>query len=335
MTDDRIWRYFRLTRHDPPELAGSGSRRQVYASSLEQAEELFRASAAVSPSVRPLTLFYGLSQMGRAISAATEPAQDWRLSGHGIKANNLQGNFSDIEVWDAGAGAFTQLARTLKSDSLTDPVRLRDIFSSLPESLEHRLPEDKFLPPLYFYLEDSGLLPRIPLRGVDMRNIVSARVYGFPEDLLDPSLAKVAAFEKFKSRYPSIYGCDIHEYVSPSDRGGMPPGAAYRIYWQIENGKTADETSAAIKERAPLYRADGEGRWALATLTSGVDVQPLLRWWAVLYGLSMLARYEPNRWVALLDVNRTGYAVPLELMLDAAVRTVPSIGYRVLCDLAR
>ena len=50
----------------------------------------------------------------------------------------------------------------------------------------------------------------------------------------------------------------------------------------------------------------------------GGDTQalhPLLAWWAVLFALSLLARYQPDTWTRYLDVDSSAYAEPLEMLL--------------------
>jgi len=96
-----IWSDLRSTRYSPPDEAGNDDeRRATYVSALQQAEELFRAARSVGPASRPLLLFYGMSQAGRAIAAASVRVQssDWTLSGHGIKARNLTAQLPDITV---------------------------------------------------------------------------------------------------------------------------------------------------------------------------------------------------------------------------------------------
>jgi len=58
---------------------------------LEQAEQQFRAAALIDFVSRALNLFYGLSQAGRAIAAASAalPNGGWRLNGHGLKLPGL------------------------------------------------------------------------------------------------------------------------------------------------------------------------------------------------------------------------------------------------------
>ena len=59
-------------------------------------------------------------------------------------------------------------------------------------------------------------------------------------------------------------------------------------------------------------------------------IHPLVVWWAVLFGLSILARYEPESWGIAIDVNRSPDAVPIEHLLEAALDTVPELLHRTL-----
>lgn len=85
------WRHLRALRHDPPGLAAvRGPRKRTFDAALEQAEQLFAAASVVGAAVRPLLLFYGLSQAGRALAAAWVSADNGQLSGHGIKSTNYR-----------------------------------------------------------------------------------------------------------------------------------------------------------------------------------------------------------------------------------------------------
>jgi hypothetical protein len=67
---DLVWGRLRATRWDPPGAASESAERRRTCFALEQAEQMFRAAAGVGPATRPLLVFYGLSQAGRAIAAA-------------------------------------------------------------------------------------------------------------------------------------------------------------------------------------------------------------------------------------------------------------------------
>jgi hypothetical protein len=47
--------------------------------------------------------------------------------------------------------------------------------------------------------------------------------------------------------------------------------------------------------------------------------------WALLFGLSALARYHPGLWVSALNPDQSTAAVDLEQMLDAALDLVPDL----------
>src|SRR4051812_39627121 len=81
---DEAWRSIRALRAAPPLLARDGERRAVFSAALQQSEELFAAAAKAGPASKPLPLFYALSQAGRAIAAAHNAAETWRIAGHGL-----------------------------------------------------------------------------------------------------------------------------------------------------------------------------------------------------------------------------------------------------------
>lgn len=73
---ESVWDDLRATRWRPPPPASQDlDRQQTYVAALEQAEQLFRAAANVGAAARPLPLFYGLSQAGRANRRCGDEAQ--------------------------------------------------------------------------------------------------------------------------------------------------------------------------------------------------------------------------------------------------------------------
>ncbi|MEW2121213.1 hypothetical protein AB0945_39970 [Streptomyces sp. NPDC005474] len=96
---DEAWERLRASRSDPLGRADTGSRRKTYAAALDQAEQTFQAAATVGTATRPMQVFYGLSQAGRAIAAAAVAikGEDWNLTSHGIKATGFHLPFPDIE----------------------------------------------------------------------------------------------------------------------------------------------------------------------------------------------------------------------------------------------
>lgn len=97
-TNAEVWRSIRGRRADPPVLPGSDQRRATFQSALEQAEQQFRAAALIDFDSRALNLYYGLSQAGRAIAAASSalPDDGWRLKHHGLSVDQLDSIGPDI-----------------------------------------------------------------------------------------------------------------------------------------------------------------------------------------------------------------------------------------------
>jgi hypothetical protein len=62
-------------------------------------------------------------------------------------------------------------------------------------------------------------------------------------------------------------------------------------------------------------------------------MHPLLAWWAVLYVLSMVARYEPRAWNEMSSINASVEASPIEHMLETAVIRLPRLVLDVIDQL--
>jgi hypothetical protein len=78
-----------------------------------------------------------------------------------------------------------------------------------------------------------------------------------------------------------------------------------------------------VDERVPAAPAPSLVGFALPNLAAADAPYPLMLWWALLLGLSSLARYEPADWTAALDLDESELAVGLERVLDIADERVP------------
>lgn len=63
--------------------------------------------------------------------------------------------------------------------------------------------------------------------------------------------------------------------------------------------------------------------YALPEIGGGPSPSPLMLWWALLYGLSNLARYYPAAWAEAINVDGSTLAVPLQRVLNVAAEQVP------------
>ncbi len=134
------WRMLRGLRHRPPGRAKRGERKETFDASLEQAGQFFAAAATAGSATRPVLVFYGLLQAGRAVAAANTKADNnhWRLSGgHGIKCDQLHQSattqLASLTMINAPTGSFIELAEILRAASLPTPTQIGDIWCLLME----------------------------------------------------------------------------------------------------------------------------------------------------------------------------------------------------------
>jgi YaaC-like protein len=310
---DAVWRDVRALRHQPPGLAARGDRRRVFGAALEQAEQLFTTAASAGHASRPISLFYGLSQAGRAIAAASTLAigADWKLRGHGIEAANLdqRPDLPLLTVGDQGTGSFTQLAPLLKSGTLPEQTPLGKLWRVIPDLLTAPLDDNSISSPVLsasaFTRTEEGVV---------------VRLIGLPQAY--DSKSQVV---QFLEAYPTLNGHESHpDFAPPTDIDHRTGRICTFRFWRFATPEENDLGRLMNKLTQP-YGDDNE-RWIFPALGGHqIAIHPLLAWWAILYALSMLARYEPASWTRHIDVDLCANAVPLETALDQALDTCPRL----------
>ncbi|MFI0406597.1 YaaC family protein [Actinomadura sp. 3N508] len=331
----KTWERLRATRSAPPAPARSTpERRRTYCTSLEQAQQMFHAAEQAGPETQPLHIFYGLSQAGRAIAAASASplaaGDGWQLLGHGIRARSLDGPLPEIEVRSdasGNAGSFVRLSEILQSPLLpkTADVRLRELWDCIPANHEWPIGGD----------EASR---RMPLR-VDHRSLApdpqpqwSVGVAGLPA-WLTQAVQPRERLEEYMGAFPYAQGWELAGPRSDGSPvfqpGGEWPGSAIYLYWNLPDQDKRDFQDAQAEFRDFLmartrgYKGD---RWFFPAVAGADAIHPLMAWWAVLHALSMLARYQPDQWVQHIDVDVDGSrAVAIEQLLREALTTVPQL----------
>jgi hypothetical protein len=117
-------------------------------------------------------------------------------------------------------------------------------------------------------------------------------------------------------------GLDFDPQFSRHDDGW----GELQMNWQVvEDGTpcTADRRLEFIRSITRAYCGNRYFFPVTGNCKSGIH--PLMAWWAVLHSLSMLARYQPAEWSAHIDVDRSQYAVALEVLLSEALIVVPAL----------
>lgn len=312
------WRRIRHLRSSPIIAAQSPSLSDSFTMSLQQAEQQFRAAQAIGFESRPLNLFYGLSQGGRALAAAFEAVgnnQGFELQGHGIKCTNFGelavdpiGRFSQLAVRSQGNNqtSFNKLSRLLASEPLRESADLGTLWGMLVEPQLHEPLSYPSHPVLL--VEGDPERPSGGRQNVLMLSSVPAGI-----DIND-----AAAFAGFVDSYPTLRGGSLSRLAGTSTASGRrKESQIIELSWQHE-GLATD-----MRKTYSLYRGS---RVVLPAPSSGRGLlHPLMTWWAILFSLSMLARYEPRTWTQLIDVNTSPHAVSIEYLLDAALDSVPDV----------
>jgi hypothetical protein len=327
---DSAWASLRATRWEPPGAAGvSEERRRTYTFALEQAEQMFRAAARVGPATRPLLVFYGLNQAGRAIAAAGSGVhgEEWRLSGHGIKTRGLDGPLAKITVRcekAGGSGSFVRLSELLDSPVWAEstPTTLSSLWDCIPETRLTPLTDDES--------RRCPLLVDTQRMHGEPHPLASVPVLYFPPWVVDSPHGRQSLVEYLEA-FPGARGFD--SFV----RDGREPDSQPRFFkeldgwgelqmnWQVAGGQQCD-FSEQVAFLVGITRPYKDSIYFFpAPDRSDKSIHPLMAWWAVLHALSMLARYQPAEWAGHIDVDRSPYAVSLENLLETAIVLVPKL----------
>jgi len=327
----------------------------MFTASLEQAEQLFAAAASAGVMTKPLQLYYGLSQAGRAIAAIApnvpdrqqgKPAEPWKLSGHGIGIPAMQqsidachGSLGLLPLADKGFGAFTQMAEILGCGSLVDKkpdgspatrVTVGEIWGTLPECLGFFLAGILRFPMLA--VEDNG-----PFRMISGTGWECGTLEAVPDVVKEAGTS--GALKDFLAHYPAA-----GSWALPSESLGIDPADMWSpgsihpqlnvlaLLWPPGSSKYADDALSGIPARIGS-RYLGDAYLFPALGDNAQPLHPLLAWWAVLYALSMVARYEPVAWTEMTSINTSTEASSIEHLLDTAVRRLPRLILDVIDEL--
>ncbi|GAB3362704.1 hypothetical protein GCM10027360_26880 [Amycolatopsis echigonensis] len=288
---------------------------------MQQFEELLHAASVVSPAARPLPLYYALNQAGRAI-AALHAVGSWELKGHGLKAKTDASRINDmtVELQGKESGAFHAVAAATGSPSLPSAVSVEALWASLPEFMDNPLPgseRDRVL----------RIFPEMPVPGHAPPLIYEATITRLP-GIAPEKESWVSSVADIMSNYPLIPPWSV-EPMLPRCQQFDETTWDITMRWHIssEQQSTLEPTVESFYDGfAPAYifSTDRFIRPKIDEENSALP-SPLMTWWALLYAFSMLARYEPRKWVSLLDINESAYAVPLEFALHEAAEVIPQL----------
>jgi hypothetical protein len=157
---------------------------------------------------------------------------------------------------------------------------------------------------------------------------VAALVSGFPHRLASVSATR-ADFDTFMAAYPTAVG-----YGPVHDQTGKPqyhdfadaPGLSVQMNWEAGAVYPVAEDVRTARINAVVRRYAGGNFYIFPAIVAGSGpLHPLMTWWAVLYTLSMLARYQPAEWAHSIDINSSPFANAVEHLLAEARTVVPDL----------
>lgn len=337
------WQELRAKRAAHPGLAGTDEeRRDVFTSALRQAQELADAAAAAGYATKPLMQFYCLGQGLRAVNAATETSERWRVRGHGASVITKPSVMETVieakpTRADDAMDAFT--ASQGSENKFTAPMTLGELWRASPHAPQ--LPDDVAAdaptalevrrPPSPSLVEESWRAGRLDVS-----------LQGLSPDLSDAELAAVIAkyptLEGARPMHDVLGGIEVDGYVLDkaqatfSDRTGRlgliligarvgDPVVSFPL--ERPDRDSYDET---YKRVAPVGVESREDVRLVFPAVGGCAEPPYHAvWWAVLLALSSLVRYEPSLWIAAIDPDRSGLTVPFERFCDSMEGNVPKL----------
>jgi len=346
----RTWSDIRSLRAEPPEPASKGDRRRVFAAALEQAERLWSSSLSVGPAASPMLKFYALSQAGRAICAARAPkGNGWRPpESHGLTVE-MKGNLfatsplEAVEVSREGAGLVQLVAQTTGSPVIAAPVTLATLIGTTPLAFSACPDIDLEAEPILVDFNDGnwittetsevivGPVPPTFITTKDVPESPTSTAHTMPV-IRDPDEVR-----EWLATYPSLAALGPPSevrHINPMsyDRRPNPQFQVYLTWpksalpnWQAER--------ALVDWALTDPWSTSQRGLVLPPIGGNTEpISPLVGWWLILYALSMLSRYYPEHWVALLDVDKSSLATPLAMLLETEAEIVPELIYDALTN---
>ena len=339
------WREIQALRAEPVGLAArDADRKRTFRAALRQAEEFAQAAEVVSYAVKPIQLFYALSQAGRALAAARSP-HPWVLRSHGLECRSAGMNIlaATVDSLDGAQTAFQTIAAAAGSPALAGKAQIGALWAANPDLVGIPIRPELGLggwPAALSYglgTRDVGRIGPAARDPRQMQTTTGGRVHttlDVPGDTGEqiaralgayPSLAGAAALTPSGDRY--VPPAEPVERIRTADGqqgvriGRDAPGTIPMAeYWELENSLYSEvEVDRRFPQRPPSFIG-----YAIPAIAGGPSPLPVLLWWALLLGLSSLARYEPAAWTGAINLDASPLAVDLQAVLDIAAERAPA-----------
>jgi hypothetical protein len=316
----------RSTRAEPPGLAADDpARRALFGAALQQFDELLTAAEVTGYASRPLPLFYALSQAGRAFAAAF--AESPKIGAHGLAEDRSSAEKSIL------CRRFRR--RPFANDALSVVCTALELPDPFPEQGERTIALGAAW----------AAVPRLNMYVPDWQPSWAPVLSAYPSETAhDTSMTRDDApwTSLFVDRAVPRENAELEHRRYPY----LPSDFGWDSVIRRGPARTTDSALGTIAWGAPpasglevthLDLQDSNERWLFPAAENGTaPFTPLTAWWVLLFGLSIVARYDPGPWSRALNLDDSlGYAVPLRLVLDEALSRLPWVVLAALLGKAK
>jgi hypothetical protein len=316
-------------------LVRDDDRRLAFAAAMRQFEEQMTAAKVVTAATRPLNLYYGLVQAGLAITAVHARGK-WAWKSHGLTLANTSADLEQIGVGPVGqTGAFRLVGESAGSMLIGKPVSIGAIWASLPDICDAAPLPASGQPRALAITDETALrgVVGMSVSSYGYGSLADTFFSGPPAAALDVCEAIPVASERGTwlnarmEQYPSAAGWEQVEHFSFEELEESHFRIHLRWPQPADQGALSGPQLAAKFDRiAPEYRYRGSRYLRPSIEGNGrPPPTPLMTWWLLLYSFSMLARYFPRQWVAMLDLDSSPYAVSLQYACEVALTVIPHL----------
>lgn len=253
---------------------------------------------------------------------AAHGGADWVVRGHGLRELATEEPITRSRFQPTPTGLFARICEILGTGPLTAPVELGAVWSAIPDLAFTALPGDEWPCALRVFPED-----------VDHK---FARFHG-GGTIVVPFAHKADELETYLHRnYPAAAQARLSYIPGVGVQTNHTPyGTGYVARWgeEVEGADGSVQWAEGIlNDEVPPYRFHDE-HWLVPRVGAGRDdLSPLALWWVLLFGFSIIARYEPAKWKRALDPDSSGIAVLIEDALSEALTAVPHLLLIALSD---
>jgi hypothetical protein len=314
-------------RSSPPGEAARSPRRAVFSAALEQAEQLFSGAASADYVIKPILIFYGFNQACRAIpaSSSTLDHRTFRPRSHGMDVVAQPADLAGVKLAPRPSPTATSMLATLQtmlgSPPWSEPVTLGQLWSANPDLAEVPLPNNPYPVALHVTISVGGMEPSDPLKVV-LHQLPSRLLAGADESNVQQLL---------RTAYPDLANSvraqplDFLGTRMAIDLADDKVNLYRRLPWNWDQeGWILPSDISKVLAKIGMWRENEH--WLIPKL-GGNPAPPhiLVLWWALLFALSMRARYEPERWTRDLNPDQSSSAVVLETLLDMSMGICPEL----------